>query len=983
MKRLFLLLAIICLIVVGCLAVLTGCSTTDEDIAIVHQDEILSRYGDAFINVGEVGGKYVRKYLIDTRIRGRHSLGLYVAIGDAIEYTIDSSEIGNNHELVINANSTGEYHYVLDSASGRTIQRASSPGVVELDVKETESPTISLTITIHNLISRVDSRDMPTYRYGISEEPAFRNVGVYNVLECMNFRVYVPSRDYSKINNAEKAMNWWRNALLLMDEVLGLSIFQDDFSPMNLYFSDEATEASFDPMDNSIFLPSEYISTIVDYDLLTNGNNGKLLEVLDVIAKEKLAFTNAFSDTFLKDAIDVILARLTYVSMVDEFSANLNELHKEYTSAGNIEQILKGEFENDTERYSALFMHLYYNTTREIVYLALEETNKNKYTDSLLIARVADLMQENLIPLADKLDISLYGTAIEIMSTYPTHYFVSNYLTFGTMQRPAQLGLTVKMGEVSKFDFAGAMAGEGEWQISEIVGSEGRWSKEESTGLYVYSPSAKLLKDTFTLIVTQGDVSCKLYGNINVDITVCNNAIYDKVGFKTLDEAIKGVKDLGVTQSIALDYAGIEKEEQESEEKRFVVSTGSIEVPEDGYYTLYLKSSGLCSVNFGVKDYSTEIFRNSLTVSNYTNELSYEVKLQKGFTYIFTIYDLFNRGSGFAALGIKAPSSDVIKDVNKDFLVYTGLLRNDIVKYTNEQKYAEMYSMQRQEYMPVNSYKIAQITNIPSYEIGYESEVIEKGSIVSFVLPFDQSLVDYAKIDTIGMENVTMKVYGGAPSYSTLLAEVDYLHDENVVLFDQMTLQSLKFEFTSKDEYKLFIMGLEVGKSISSMTIIPSTSTQIEYIGEWTSSSNYIAINGKLAVTQSEDAIFSYSFNGNEISIYATKGADFGSAKVTIDGQEKESIDFRSETGKVQCSQLVYTAKLSDGDHVIQITPNSEDPINVDYLAVTSFGDTKTKNDFSKLWYISFIPGLVLIAGIVFIIMDFKEKKKKKEQLSA
>jgi len=156
-------------------------------------------------------------------------------------------------------------------------------------------------------------------------------------------------------------------------------------------------------------------------------------------------------------------------------------------------------------------------------------------------------------------------------------------------------------------------------------------------------------------------------------------------------------------------------------------------------------------------------------------------------------------------------------------------------------------------------------------------------------------------------------------------------------------------------EYRLNIKELNVGKSISSMTIIPSTSTTIEYIGEWQSSTNYIAINGRLAITKSDDAIFSYSFNGNEISIYATIGPEFGIAKVTIDGQEKESIDLNNT--KVLCSQLVYTAKLSDGDHIIQIIPADSTPINIDYLAVTSFGKTETKNDFSKLWYIAIIPG--------------------------
>ena len=103
----------------------------------------------------------------------------------------------------------------------------------------------------------------------------------------------------------------------------------------------------------------------------------------------------------------------------------------------------------------------------------------------------------------------------------------------------------------------------------------------------------------------------------------------------------------------------------------------------------------------------------------------------------------------------------------------------------------------------------------------------------------------------------------------------------------------------------------------------------------------------------------------------------FGSAKVTIDGQDKGQIDLNSI--KVNCSQLVYTTKLKDGDHVLKISAVDETPINLDYLAVAAFGETQNKNDFSKLWFVAIIPGILLIVGIVFISLDIREKKKSKE----
>ena len=981
MKKTLLSIAIICLIVVGCFTTLVSCSDSNDDTTIMHNDEILSRYGDAFVDVASAAApssakeyqhlpRITRKFLIDTRITGRHVLGLYMPLNEPVTFTIDSSEIGKHHKIAINANFPLEDPYSLElDAVEITRTRQLMGGMIELNLGETNIQTFTLTIS--------GCVELPSYRYGIDTGATFADVGNYNILDCMNARIYVPSSEYSKINKAEKVMNWWRNALLLMDQVTKLSIFNDDYSPMCIYFKRGVNSTEmFDSSNDCIYLPYDYIQTIVDYDCLTNGDDGKLFDVLDFIAREKLLITNAFSGTFLEDAIDDILAELTYINMVDSFSADLLNVKPECTAYGNIAQILEGDFSNNTDRYLALFTHLYYAFPVEVMTQALELVDSEKLSDALLIARIADITQSNLKPLADKLGISLYGGDIDRMQAYPMHYLVANKYTIGLREHKEQLGVTVKIGQNTTFDFASAIVGDGDWQISEVKGSANRWSKNEQ-GQYVYTPSAELLRDYFTLILTNGEVKVELYGNINVDIAVSSCIIYDNVSFKTLDEAKKGSKNITSTEAKALDFAGIEKEDTESTDIRYVVSVGAIEVDKTGDYTLYLKSSGLCSVNFGVKDYFTEIFNNQLTVSAYTDELSYTVKLEKGFTYIYSIYDLFNRGTGFASLGIKAPGKE-IQDIDKSYLVYSELKRANIVEYTNEQKHSTLFGMQKEEYMPIKTSDIAQFSNIPSYKIGEVSDPIEKDSIVSFVLPFEEmSLVDYLMIQSQDMTNVTVKLYGGV-NYSQVLAEGTILDKQTKFLFEQRNLDSIKIEFKAPMEYRLNIKELNVGKSISSMTIIPSTSTTIEYIGEWQSSTNYIAINGRLAITKSDDAIFSYSFNGNEISVYATIGPEFGIAKVTIDGQEKESIDLNNT--KVLCSQLVYTAKLSDGDHIIQIIPADATPINIDYLAVTSFGKTETKNDFSKLWYIAIIPGLVLIAGIVFAVLDYREKKKKQAQ---
>ena len=115
MKKLLLSIAIICLLVLGCFATLVSCSDSQEDTTIVHNDDILSRYGDAYVDLASTSApataseyinapRVTRKFLIDTRITGRHVLGLYMPQGEPVKFTIDSSEIGKHHKIAINAN---------------------------------------------------------------------------------------------------------------------------------------------------------------------------------------------------------------------------------------------------------------------------------------------------------------------------------------------------------------------------------------------------------------------------------------------------------------------------------------------------------------------------------------------------------------------------------------------------------------------------------------------------------------------------------------------------------------------------------------------------------------------------------------------------------------------------------------------------------------------------------------------------------------
>ena len=982
MKKSFLSILIVVMITMLSCVVFVACQNDAEENSIVHDSNIESRWGDAYADIASTSAPYsavectslprvTRRIIIDGRIKGRHVLGLYAPKGEQVVYSIDSAELSNNHKLAFNANCTISevpVDNVSFTGAETKLTRKSCGAMIELDVKEGAAD--SFVVTVSGAVV------LPTYRYGIDSSESFRNDLNYNVLDCTNLRVYVPGSECGRINNAKMAMNWWRNALIRMDSLYELSFFNEDYSPFCVYFRQSVEPEDIISVENNcIFLPYSFIDSFVNYDKIIAGDGGNVLQVLKYIALEKKQIDDGFSDTFLADTIQDILAELTYIEMVDSSKAMSDEVDYDLTASGNVQEILFGEINTDQEKYTALFTNMFYSVETRVIELVLETIRKDKTDESQCVAQFAILGNLNLIDLADKLSIPLYGESITQMEGYDPYYLVANKYTYSRNSTKVQSGITVKIGVPTKIDFASAIVGDADWEISALNGAQ--WSKDEDG--YVYTPTKDVLTDTFELVLTKGEHEVKLYGNITVDITVSECKFYNNVTFKSLDEAVKGVKDLTVSETMALDRALIPQDAEMSDAKVFAVASGAFEVDSDGIYQLYLRSSGLCKVTFGVMDYFSEIFNNSLTVSSYTDELMYEVKLQKGFKYIYTIYNLYNQGSGFAELGISKSDSNDITPIDKKYLINPQLTRNDIVEYVPVQNETSIMNQQNEEYQTLESTNIAQLVNLPSYSIGEESVVIEKNSKVSFVLPFKTTgTVSYVRIKTQDMNGVKIRILSGVNNDQEV-GSLSLSDGVQVAIFEERNVSNLKLEFTSSNDYKLHILELDAGKYISPMTIVPSTSPDIEYIGEWKSSDDYVAINGRLAVSGSKDAVISYAFNGTEISIYATIGPEFGAAKITIDGQEKGSIDLNNS--KIVCSQLVYTQKLKPGDHTIKITAADESSINYDYLAVSSFGESTSQNDFSKLWYISIIPGVVLVVGIIFVSLDIREKQKKKKEI--
>lgn len=965
--------------------VMVSCSNVDQSIE--YSDTISSRYADSFeilstssapTNASECvkEERVEKKILLDTRILGSHLLGLYAPKQEEIEITIPLSEVANNNAILVNPNLPGEQKILLDEAVKKFT--LTEGGILEFEYNGKNNESNCITIKVKGAI------EASYYRYGIDNEN-LKNVGNYLTLDSVNIRMYAPIDKLSSIKDVQKVMLWWQNAINFMDKAYNLSFYKNDFSPMKIYFTKDSY--SFDELNNIVYMPIVDSETAFNNNLLVLTNEAKLYNILFNIATLKTRASQLATTSEAQVVLAEIISSLTYAKFVDCFSASdvsENYILSEYDC---MQLAIDNSFIDDKQKNIALIMILYYELGDSAILESIKENFAEYESIQDFVYAISNKAKVNTIPLLELFNLkeSLNVEKLTQLEEYEKIALVANKYAYGRANCDIQTGLHFKYGQVETIDFNEGLIGVGNWKIDSV---EGKYWKKVSDGVYSYNPTYSTLKDVFYINLSQEGKTKTLIGNLVVDIDVAYYSLYSNIKYDALsnqdklNDAIKKASSISPNEKKSVYSASIEKEEVvDTNSYSLAKLTGCMQVTLDNKYTFYLKSSGLCKVIFGVEDHNFTMFENSLTVGEYTEELKYEISLKKGYKYYYTIYVLSNKGSGYANIGIKAEGNNKIEYMDRAYLIADEkkLNRSNIVSFSPEKT---ITPLNEQEVVD-NKIEIKQIR-----EKSQDLEVIQTNSLIKItannmqeetrlILPLiTSSKIDYLKIKVNNMQDVNIKLTSGS-DFSNVLLEKKLTNGDNYFVIENAKyLSEVKVSFNKDVAYDIDVLDLEVGQKISKMQIVPSSSTSIEYIGEWSTSHKYIGINNSVNISSSSLSSVSYQFNGDEISIYAVKDKNFGSATIIIDGQEKASIDLYSES--VSCSQLVYTTKLQKGDHTIEIKANGDAPISLDYFAVSMLGETQIKNDFSKLWYVVFIPLLILIAGIVCISLDIKEKKKHK-----
>lgn len=989
----------ILIVIVLCTAVLFGCS--DASWGNYYNSDITSLYGDG-IKIAQsfdapasaveyIGSQRVeQEQAFDPRISGIHPTGLYLPKGESIIVSL-TKQVSSTINIHINYNGENGQVFTLEGTQGEFYSE--NGGIVGIS---SDSPS-DFVITLKGAaVSQL-------FRYGV-DSSLRSGVGNTAVIDCENVAIYMPTSYISSEADLMRVMGWWRNAFKIIDKVVKLN----SADKLSLYIGDY-NRLSTDISKRIIYVPLEFASCASDYSSLTDGY---ALDILKSVSQIKLDQSKLFNNKFANDEMDYILAGLCAVYAVDLGSDYIRQrddgwLFNNYESAN---RILKGEL-NDSQRKIAYMLNIAFAFGADTLSDCLEELAESEAVDVSQMqtpeAQENILMQfYNIVTEYLDRDISSFTNKslnVEIQENDKDDFIlVANRYTYGQYERNNGQSVVVPMGVARNFDFEENFISFGD--EVEIIAVNGRKNAWLDNG---YTPDTSFLKDAFNLLVKVGETEITLFGNINVNVHVSTNRIYDDVAYRSIDQAVKKYKsDYSSPSSVqSTDFATCDNGTASifGNTYSFAMSEGCVEVKETGKYYLYLKNKGIVRVDFGVPQFTSTIFSNSLTVNAFTDELRYEISLEKGVSYYYTIYLLTTSGDGSAELAMRKVSDSTppeqLSPISEDNLYYKGVESGDLNYYTpeiisNSQTVKEEFCYPRDTSQwtlinyPYGNFEgnrnslfdgdmktrfVSQDDNLNHiFEVDMGADV-ECEYVGFYILP----IAGNYKVSIKGASGEYVELINGAiGDIKSVGTDVKYKRLE-ARLANAMSIRYIKVEFSELED-TLRVCEIDAGRVFKESTLVPNTDEGFKFEGDWVRDSSYIAVNGCITRSTSKNARVTFKFYGSAFALYCTVGEEFGEMTLLVDDKQFVVIDLKSqnrESGKM----MVCYDFMSDGEHTITLVSRNRAAINFDSLAVKFGQKEDAAADYSRLWLIAIIPAVLIIAMIICISLDLVKKKNEKK----
>ncbi|MGN0788409.1 MAG: discoidin domain-containing protein, partial [Christensenellales bacterium] len=384
-------------------------------------------------------------------------------------------------------------------------------------------------------------------------------------------------------------------------------------------------------------------------------------------------------------------------------------------------------------------------------------------------------------------------------------------------------------------------------------------------------------------------------------------------------------------------------------------------------------------------------FNNYLTVSDYTTELQYQLALESDKVYNFEIYVLSTQGGGWATLGIQNQYG--VEDLGQDNIVFWGMSTSDEVCYDSPVLQIEDINLQSQVYDDFLSSRWLLLdgpevkessNNIYLFDDNnatyYEPKTVDN----RYQIELDMQAQREAEYLAIGVKTdmlgANIKIQTASNSHEWVdTFDGTIVATDNVLEFGKsVSCRYVRIVIEKPTNFVCSVAGVALGKIVNKSRIVPNTSTDISYQGEWKSIDKYASVNGSLAGNADKNCAMEYEFYGSMIAVYATKDTVFGHAKVYIDGKEHSIVDLSSDSAK--CGVRVFSHEFSEmGLHTLKIVPVADDQINIDYLTVIEGVRPEKEEPKFNYWLIAIIPSVALVGFVVALIADKIAKDKKRK----
>ena len=983
--------ALILLTLTLCVFAFVACDTTDD--VTYYQETVVGKYGDGISLTGIVipeteptvytdVPRVERSIYFDTRIEGWHFTGIYVVKGEEITVTVPEEKADGSVIATVGRYSSAAYTVTLDSPTVTFVPTVS--GLLDVNLGDCYGDDF-WNMTVSGGIAS------SYYRLGLDRVADWENSIGYAVVDAANVRLYLPSEYLDTAIDVDKAATWWRSLCEYADKYLIGNFAEDKLTTTDVFLTASVTVPYFDVKKDALYVPVSYADKVLDYAALTGG---ELWSIMLAFCKGKESYAGASDNAQVAE----IIAAGAFVQLTD--SVLTEESCGEYW-INNAYDCLRLTLSGELNSYGDLAAYV------NLIHSFGENKVVETAVSYLFPDEGEDLSGVSLAQYfcnafaADGIDLSSYFATVFGIETTAAEGELTRYVpvqsayAIGVTAGDDKTGITVNSGEKTAFDLENAVISTaGKATLKKALIGDKEWLPDDD-GLYRYRPDDDVISQNFTLEYEADGQTVALSGRFTSNIAVSVFTRYENVPWRDMKSAVKEYAEAGsayLVEEKATSKAEVpQNDEIDDGVYTFSVNKGSIQVEETATYVIYVRSKGMTRVDFGVPQYMFTMFENTLTVSDYTDLLCYEIELQKGVSYYYDIYILATKGNAYACLGIAKKGEDAISDIDDSYLVYYPFDKEDVPEYEASALTPENFSLSREDRKHYEDLG-AKLTEYPAADAGSDIAAAADGNddtsftskealTHTYVFELDKSVTtDYILIKTgSGGVSYSLSYSADGEKYVDCGSGTVYKNIDKDFC-KAVELKYVKLTLSSDQPFKSVVKDIYCGVYDKLATIVPSNSSRVLYQGKWQYKTGGISVNGWILESYGDDAAIEFNFYGTALSVYCAKGDVYGSMQIYVDGKQYGAVELNNPTTLYNCN--VFSIDFaSPGKHKIRLVASSNDDIiNLDYFTVVYAEQHDATPEVGNLWYFAIIPAALLVIFAICAALDIADRRNKRRK---